>query len=390
MGIVFGLFSRKKQQEQLSEIQRLKADNAFLNQQIEKLNEQLQKKEQKTTIKNKGDCADADIANDEFNQSLGIYANSIALMQKALHDLHQGTLNDHLPILESKSKSEVTRDNVRMITNGMSNLSSDMQDAAQMINSLNTRAAEVGGIIGIIAEISEQTNLLALNAAIEAARAGEAGRGFAVVADEVRGLSLKTAQATANIAGLIKQIQEEVSYSQKHIEQATSRSVSLSKVGNNAEQSLTDLIAITEGMKSLINADTLRMFVTTAKMDHLAFKMDIYKAFIGLKPMKVSDITTDHNCELGKWYYHGAGVKCYSKLDGYKQVQTPHRLIHDTAAQVLVLLEKDNKVGAAKALKEMEQASLDVLKFLENIALAGYEHKHVLCELGKDDNYIIR
>jgi hypothetical protein len=386
---MFGLFNRKKRAQQL-EIQKLKADNARLQQEIAQLKQQQQETEQRIVETKKiNKQNDTELVNQEFYASLAVYADSIDVMQKALHELHEGTRDDHTPLLTSKIKSEATRDSVRTMTNDMSKLSVDMQNAAHVINSLNTRAAEVGGIIGIIAEISEQTNLLALNAAIEAARAGEAGRGFAVVADEVRSLSLKTAQAAANIANLIRQIQQEVSHSQQHVDQATTRSIDLSKIGNNAEESLTELIDITESMKSLINADTLRTFVTTAKMDHLAFKMDIYRAFIGLSQKKVADITTDHNCRLGQWYYHGAGVKCYSKLDGYKQIKVPHKAIHEAAAQVIILLEKGDKVSAAKALRDMELASLEVLKHLETIAVAGYQHKNILCELGKDDEHIL-
>jgi len=385
---MFGWLNRNEQKQHL-EIQRLTLENAQLRRELEQLKHEQHANAQLNLARSECQDDSAQVTT-AFYTALNIYADSINIMQKALYDLHDSTQDDHLPILESKGKSETTRENVRTITNGMANLSSDMQDAAQMINTLNARAAEIGGIINIIAEISEQTNLLALNAAIEAARAGEAGRGFAVVADEVRVLSHKTAQATANIANLVRQIQNEVAHSQHHIEQATNHSVALSKVGNNAEQSLTELIDITEGMKNLINANTLRMFVNTAKMDHLAFKMDIYRVFMGLLQTKASEISTDHNCRLGEWYYHGAGVRCYSKLDGYQQVKPSHKLIHDAAARALTLLDQGNKLGAAKALQEMELASLDVLKHLETIAVAGYQHKHILCELGKDDDYIIK
>ncbi len=87
-------------------------------------------------------------------------------------------------------------------------LSGNMEKAQQTINSLNTHTASIGQVLEVIKGVSEQTNLLALNAAIEAARAGEAGRGFAVVADEVRQLAHRTQQSTQEIEDTVSQLQK--------------------------------------------------------------------------------------------------------------------------------------------------------------------------------------
>jgi len=90
---------------------------------------------------------------------------------------------------------------------------------ATVMDSLGARSQEIGGIISVITAIAEQTNLLALNAAIEAARAGEQGRGFAVVADEVRGLAARTRQATDEISGMIGSIQQQTGHAITTLEQ---------------------------------------------------------------------------------------------------------------------------------------------------------------------------
>jgi len=91
----------------------------------------------------------------------------------------------------------------------MERIAARVKDTAKTVEDLGTRSDQIGQIIGTIEDIADQTNLLALNAAIEAARAGEQGRGFAVVADEVRALAERTTRATREISVMIKAIQNE-------------------------------------------------------------------------------------------------------------------------------------------------------------------------------------
>ena len=98
---------------------------------------------------------------------------------------------------------------VQQTVEGMARIADKVQDSARTVESLGARSNQIGTIIGTIEDIADQTNLLALNAAIEAARAGEQGRGFAVVADEVRALAERTTRATREIGEMIKAIQAE-------------------------------------------------------------------------------------------------------------------------------------------------------------------------------------
>ncbi|NOM01261.1 methyl-accepting chemotaxis protein, partial [Klebsiella pneumoniae] len=89
----------------------------------------------------------------------------------------------------------------------MGSMSDAVNDIGQAVNALAEQTQSIGSVVDVITSIAEQTNLLALNAAIEAARAGEAGRGFAVVADEVRGLAQRTQKSTEEIEELIASLQ---------------------------------------------------------------------------------------------------------------------------------------------------------------------------------------
>ena len=104
---------------------------------------------------------------------------------------------------------------------GMKRIAGVVNKSAETVKELGKSSDQIGEIIGVIDDIADQTNLLALNAAIEAARAGEQGRGFAVVADEVRKLAERTTKATKEIAGMIKKIQADTTGAVQSMEEGT-------------------------------------------------------------------------------------------------------------------------------------------------------------------------
>ncbi|MHC8323290.1 methyl-accepting chemotaxis protein [Pseudomonas sp. GB2N2] len=110
---------------------------------------------------------------------------------------------------ENAQQTQIGRTSMDEASSSLEQIAGALNSTATVINTLGQRSQEIGGIVGVITSIAEQTNLLALNAAIEAARAGEQGRGFAVVADEVRNLASRTRQATDEISGMISSIQQE-------------------------------------------------------------------------------------------------------------------------------------------------------------------------------------
>jgi|GEM_PF-1870767 len=126
---------------------------------------------------------------------------------------------------------------------GMTSIAATVSGSSELISELNARAEEIGNVIGVINGIAEQTNLLALNAAIEAARAGEQGRGFAVVADEVRTLAGRTSEATREIAQVVEKIQQDTG---KSVESMDSVKTQVNGGVELAEKALTTMDGIVQ------------------------------------------------------------------------------------------------------------------------------------------------
>ncbi|MBL7992213.1 MAG: hypothetical protein JNN25_12325 [Candidatus Kapabacteria bacterium] len=148
----------------------------------------------------------------------------------------------------AESGAEVTGNTVAK----MQEIARVVSEAASVVRGLGNASAEVGEIVMVIEEIADQTNLLALNAAIEAARAGEQGRGFAVVADEVRKLAERTAQATKQIGGTIRHIQRETERAVKGIERGTSEAESGLQLAKTTGSALEEMVMSAGNVAGLV------------------------------------------------------------------------------------------------------------------------------------------
>ena len=161
-------------------------------------------------------------------------------------------------------------DIVARTIDSMNVISGNAKESSQIISSLGGRSREIGNIINVINDIADQTNLLALNAAIEAARAGEQGRGFAVVADEVRKLAEKTMTATKEIGAMIKAMQEEMTKAIKSVEKEVAAVADGVGYAENAGSALREIVSKVDVVTSMNNQITTAMEQQSAVTEQIS------------------------------------------------------------------------------------------------------------------------
>ena len=306
-----------------------------------------------------------------------------------------------------------------------------VEHATQEVNTLAGESERIGEIVSQIDDIAEQTNLLALNATIEAARAGEAGKGFAVVASEVKNLANQTARSTEDIrtrieslrqkmdsivasmtrgsaavtqgrevvtamggqlediAGRVDNVTVKMAEISGILTQQTAAANDVSKgTGRIADVSATNddaIESILSGMDELngLLTDQIggfasigmdRAIVEIAKNDHLLFVKRICSTLAGREKVREQDLPDYRNCRLGKWY-ESVDNPLISKSPAFAALLEPHRRVHEVGQEVLRKYHAGDRDAAMAGAVRLHQASEEVLELLDRLAevLATHE-----------------
>ncbi len=354
-------------------------------------------------------------------------ATAVNQMSATVHDVASNT---SMAADATKQADEDTSNGKQIVASAIkaiNDVAAEMEHITEVIARVNNDSTRIGGVLDVIVGIAEQTNLLALNAAIEAARAGEQGRGFAVVADEVRSLAQRTQSSTEEIRGMIEGLQSGTRQAVEVIDKGKQSTVLSVEQSGKAGEALDAILKAVDTINAMntqiataseeqsvvaddINRNISRINEVTAhntegaaeltrqneslmklaedlltvvgrfnlgdkqlpidleraKTAHMAWKVKLRGFLDGRAALTREQAVSDHDCAFGKWYF-SQGLERFGHIAEMLQVRDPHAEMHKLIRDIIELKEQGKIEEAEKIYQNVEPLSEHIVELINKI-----------------------